>query len=77
MLKISQDRMRKLPPPTRPHVTPRLLRSHTVVTVEKHYAPFVRELRERARWFMEKGEDLAKVDCTIFTRSGCSRKQIQ
>jgi hypothetical protein len=25
----------------------------TVVTVEKHYAPFVRELRERARRIME------------------------
>jgi integrase len=30
----------------------------TVETIEKHYAPFVRELRERARWIMEKGEGL-------------------
>jgi integrase len=30
----------------------------TVDTVEKHYAPFVRELRERARWIMENGEGL-------------------
>jgi hypothetical protein len=30
----------------------------TVETVEKHRAPFVRELRERARWIMEKGEGL-------------------
>jgi hypothetical protein len=30
----------------------------TVETVEKHYAPFVRELRERARRIMESGEGL-------------------
>lgn len=30
----------------------------TVDTVEKHFAPFVRELRERARWIMENGEGL-------------------
>jgi integrase len=30
----------------------------TVDTVEKHYAPFVRELRERARHIMEAGEGL-------------------
>jgi integrase len=30
----------------------------TVDTIEKHYAPFVRELRERARWIMEEGEGL-------------------
>jgi hypothetical protein len=30
----------------------------TVDTVEKHYAPFVRELRERARRIMETGEGL-------------------
>lgn len=30
----------------------------TVETIEKHYAPFVRELRERARWIMEEGEGL-------------------
>jgi integrase len=30
----------------------------TVDTVEKHYAPFVRELRERARRIMESGEGL-------------------
>jgi hypothetical protein len=27
-------------------------------TIEKHYAPFVRELRERARRIMESGEEL-------------------
>jgi hypothetical protein len=30
----------------------------TVETVEKHYAPFVRELRERARRIMESGKGL-------------------
>lgn len=30
----------------------------TVDTIEKHYAPFVRELRERARRIMESGEGL-------------------
>ena len=30
----------------------------TVETIEKHYAPFVRELRERARKIMETGEGL-------------------
>jgi len=30
----------------------------TIETVEKHYAPFVRELRERARRFVESGEGL-------------------
>jgi integrase len=30
----------------------------TVDTIEKHYAPFVRELRERARRIMEEGEGL-------------------
>ena len=30
----------------------------TVDTVEKHYAPFVKELRERTRWIMENGEGL-------------------
>jgi len=28
----------------------------TVATVEKHYAPFVKELPDRARQFMENGE---------------------
>lgn len=36
----------------------------TVETVEKHYAPFVRELRERARRIMESGEGLEVVGTT-------------
>jgi hypothetical protein len=35
----------------------------TVATVEKHYAPFVTELRDRARQFMENGEGLEIVSC--------------
>ncbi|MHB8499814.1 MAG: tyrosine-type recombinase/integrase [Candidatus Acidiferrales bacterium] len=31
-----------------------------IATVEKHYAPFVRELRERVRALMESGEGLGK-----------------
>jgi hypothetical protein len=30
----------------------------TVDTIEKHYAPFVKELRERARQIIENGESL-------------------
>lgn len=33
----------------------------TVETIEKHYAPFVRELRERARRIMETGEGLEQI----------------
>jgi len=41
----------------------------TVATVEKHYAPFVKDLRDRARQFMENGEGLEKTRCTITARS--------
>jgi integrase len=30
----------------------------TIATIEKHYTPFVRELRERVRRLMENGEGL-------------------
>jgi len=33
----------------------------TVETIEKHYAPFVRELRERARRIIETGEGLEPI----------------
>jgi hypothetical protein len=36
----------------------------TVETIEKHYAPFVRELRERARRIMETGEGLERITAT-------------
>ena len=41
----------------------------TVETIEKHYAPFVKELRDRARRLMENGEGLEKSDCTIIRQS--------
>jgi hypothetical protein len=34
----------------------------TVETVEKYYAPYVRELRERARRFVKSQEGLENVD---------------
>jgi integrase len=41
----------------------------TVSTVEKHYAPFVKELRDRARRFMENGEGLEKEVGAIWAQS--------
>jgi integrase len=41
----------------------------TVATIEKHYAPFVKELRDRARRIMENGEGLEKTDYTKIARS--------
>jgi integrase len=49
----------------------------TVATVEKHYAPFVKELRDRARRFMENGEGLEKIDCTNITQSPAIPRRIQ
>jgi hypothetical protein len=33
----------------------------TIETIEKHYTPFVRELRERVRRILEKGTGLEEV----------------
>jgi integrase len=41
----------------------------TVATIEQHYAPFVKELRDRARRIMENGEGLEKTHCTNIARS--------
>ena len=49
----------------------------TVETVEKHYAPFTRELRERARKFMENGEGLAKTSGTFWAHSTDGSDKIQ
>jgi len=38
----------------------------TIATVEKHYAPFVKELRERTRRLMENGEGLEKTSGTFW-----------
>jgi len=40
----------------------------TVATIEQHYAPFVKELRDRARRIMENGEGLEKTHCTNIAR---------
>jgi hypothetical protein len=39
----------------------------TVDTIERHYAPYVRELRDRTRGLMENGEGTEKTDCTLIT----------
>jgi integrase len=48
----------------------------TVATVEKHYAPFVKELRDRTRRIMENGEGLEKTDCTKFAQSATENRRI-
>jgi hypothetical protein len=49
----------------------------TVATVEKHYAPFVKELRDRARKFMENSEGIEKADCTKIAQSQPASRRIQ
>ena len=48
----------------------------TVGTVEKHYAPFVKELRDRTRRIMESGEGLEKTHCTKFAQSEAPKGRI-
>jgi integrase len=48
----------------------------TVETIEKHYAPFVRELRERARRIMETGEGL-EITGTQQAQQKPERRRIQ
>jgi integrase len=49
----------------------------TVDTIEKHYAPFVRELRERARRIMENGEGLEKTSGTFWAQSPGQKERLQ
>jgi hypothetical protein len=42
----------------------------TIETVERHYAPLTKELRERVRDLMNNGEGLEKTDCTKIAQSG-------
>jgi integrase len=49
----------------------------TVSTVEKHYAPFVKALRDRARRFMENGEGLEKTSDTIWAQSSGAPRRLQ
>lgn len=49
----------------------------TVATIERHYAPFVKELRDRARRLMENGEGLEQNHCTIITQQPAKGVRIQ
>jgi integrase len=49
----------------------------TVGTIEEHYTPFVRELRERARSIMENGEGLEKNSGTFWAQSTRLKERIQ
>jgi len=49
----------------------------TAATIEKHYAPFVKELRDRTRRIMESGEGLEKTYCTNFAHSQGPKARMQ
>jgi len=49
----------------------------TIETVERHYAPFTKELRERVRGLMDNGEGLEKIDCTKIAQSETTSSRIQ
>jgi hypothetical protein len=49
----------------------------TVSTIEKHNAPFVKELRDRARRFMENGEGLEKTSGMICAQSPTTPSRLQ
>lgn len=45
------------------------LLGNTVETIERHYASFVRDLRERARRIMETGEGREKTSGTVWAHA--------
>jgi integrase len=47
----------------------------TIDTVEKQYAPFTKELRDRARRIMENGEGLEKISGTFWTHSSHTKEK--
>jgi integrase len=47
----------------------------TIETVEKHYAPFTKEIRERVRRIMENGEGLEKSLDTIWSQPRTARQK--
>jgi integrase len=53
------------------------LLADTIETVERHYAPFTKELRERVRGLIDDGEGLEKTDCTNIAQSEPPSKRIQ
>jgi hypothetical protein len=46
-----------------------------VDTVEKHYAPFVKELRDCSRRLMENGQGLE--NCTIIAQQSAASRRLQ
>jgi integrase len=48
----------------------------TIETVEKHYAPFTKELRDRVRRIMENGEGLEKSLDTFWTQPASAKEKI-
>lgn len=49
----------------------------TIETVERHYAPFTKELRERVRSLIDNGEGLEKTDCTKIAQPVAPSSRIQ
>jgi integrase len=51
----------------------------TVAVVEAHYAPYVKELRERTRRIMESPEGIEKAvpDCTVFAHPPATKGRVQ
>lgn len=49
----------------------------TVAPVEKHYAGFVKELRDKVRQLMDFGEGLSKTNCTFIAQSERTTGKLQ
>jgi integrase len=47
-----------------------------IETIEKHYAPFTKELRDRVRRIMENGEGLENALDTFWTQSGVAEQKV-
>ena len=47
----------------------------TVDTIEKHYAPYVKELREQVRRLMENGQGIEQTHCTKYCTAACTEEQ--
>ena len=48
----------------------------TIEAIEKHYAPFTKELRDRVRRIMENGEGLENALVTFWTQSGVAEQKV-
>jgi integrase/recombinase XerD len=51
----------------------------TIAVIEEHYAPYVRELRERTRRIIESPEGIEKAaaDCTVFAHQPEVKRKVQ